>query len=154
MDKNLQGEAYVDSYVDIKLRQQQQRTQTIRKTLNPVWDEEFRFEVVDDSVLQNTPVEFKVMDQDVYSSDVIGVAYVDLNPLIMRTAHGSDKDLVIHGWFPLYDTLRGIRGSLHIVVKLQFIGNDNPFRDSSAGVQFFSVSSLSPSVFVIQEVSL
>ena len=39
-----------------------------------------------------------------------------------------------------------------MTVKLQFIGNDNPFRDSSAGVQFFSASHLSPSEFIVQEV--
>jgi hypothetical protein len=64
-------------------------------------DEEFRFEVVDDSLLQNTPVEFKVIDQELYSSELIGVVYIDLNPLIMRTAHSSSdstqKDLVIEG---------------------------------------------------------
>lgn len=63
-------------------------------------DEEFRFEVVDDSLLQNTPVEFKVIDQDLYSSELIGVVYIDLNPLIMRTAHADQsqqKDLVIEG---------------------------------------------------------
>lgn len=61
MDRNLQGEAFTDSYVDVILgKQHQHRTQTIRKTLNPVWEEEFRFEVVDDSFLQNTPLEFKV----------------------------------------------------------------------------------------------
>ena len=92
------------------------------------------------------------MDQNISSSELIGVVYVDLNPLIMRTAHDSDKDLVIEGWFPLYETLQGIQGSLLIHVKLQFIGNDNPFRDSAAGVQFFSTSSLSPAEFVIQEV--
>lgn len=92
------------------------------------------------------------MDQDLYSTEIIGVVYVDLNPLIMRTAHASDKDLVIQGWFPLYDSLRGVRGSLNVIIKLLFIGNDNPFRDSSAGVQFFSSSSLSPSVFLIKEV--
>jgi C2 domain len=31
-----------------------------RKTLNPVWDETFTFDVADDSVLQNEPMEFKV----------------------------------------------------------------------------------------------
>ena len=56
------------------------------------------------------------------------------------------------GWFPLYDTLQGIQGSLNVAVKLQYIGNDNPFRDSSAGVQFFSSSTLSPSEFLIQDV--
>ena len=61
MDRNLQGEAFTDSYVDIWIgKHENHRTHTIRKTLNPVWDEEFRFEIVDDSLLQNTPVEFKV----------------------------------------------------------------------------------------------
>jgi hypothetical protein len=45
-----------------------------------------------------------------------------------------------------------MRGSLKVTIKLQFIGNDNPFRDSSAGVQFFSASTLSPTSFIIQEV--
>jgi Ca2+-dependent lipid-binding protein len=64
MDRNLQGEAFTDSYVDIWIgKHENHRTHTIRKTLNPVWDEEFRFEIVDDSLLQNTPVEFKVSFQ-------------------------------------------------------------------------------------------
>lgn len=46
----------------------------------------------------------------------------------------------------MYDTLRGARGELHVKVKLEFIGNENPFRDSSAGVRFFALSSLSPEV--------
>jgi hypothetical protein len=45
-----------------------------------------------------------------------------------------------------------MRGSLKVTIKLQFIGNDNPFRDSSAGVQFFTASTLSPTCFIIQEV--
>jgi hypothetical protein len=45
-----------------------------------------------------------------------------------------------------------VRGELKITVKLQFIGNDNPFLDSSAGVHFFSSSSLSSRCFFIQEI--
>ncbi len=56
----------------------------------------------------------------------------------------GEEALVIQGWFPLYDTLRGVRGDLHIVVKLQFVGNENPFRDSSAGVRFFAASLPNP----------
>ena len=147
------SEVSTDAYVQVSLdKEQSQRTKTYRKSLNPVYDEEFIFEIADDSTLQNQPLELKALDQDLYSSELIGVAYVDLNPLIMRTAHTNDKDLVIQGWFPLFDTVKGIRGSLRAVIKLQFIGNDNPLRDSSAGVQFFSASSLSLRAFVIQEV--
>jgi len=144
-----------DSYVNIDFAGQEQRTQVCCKTQDPVWREEFRFEIVDDSVLQDTPIELKVMDRQGESfvhSEPIGIVYIDLNPLIMRTAHDSEKELIIQGMFPIYDTLRGLRGSLELKVRLQFIGNDNPFRDSSAGVQFFSSSSLSPRTFIIEDI--
>lgn len=38
------------------------------KTLSPTWHELFRFEV-NDATLQSEPLEFRVMDHDVYSSD-------------------------------------------------------------------------------------
>lgn len=38
------------------------------KTLAPTWHELFRFEV-NDAMLQSEPLEFRVMDHDVYSSD-------------------------------------------------------------------------------------
>lgn len=37
-------------------------------------------------------------------------------------------------------------------MKLQFLENDNPLRDSSAGVQFFSASTLSAHCFFIHEI--
>ena len=46
--------------------------------------------------------------------------------------------------FPLYDTLGGVRGELGLSIKLNFIGDVNPFRDSSAGVQLFPFSTLDP----------
>lgn len=51
---------------------------------------------------------------------------------------------VIDGWFPLYDTLGGVRGELCLSIKLTFIGDKNPFRDSSTGVQLFPFSTLDP----------
>lgn len=49
-----------------------------------------------------------------------------------------ESSVQIAGWFPIYDTLKGIRGELNVTVKLEFFGNVNEFKDASAGVQFFS----------------
>ena len=152
MDNSMQGDASTDAFVEIRLGEEIRRTNVCRKSLNPAWDESFHFEVIDDSSLQDAPLELRVIDQDLYSSELIGLVYIDLNPLIMRTIEDSDRNLSVKGWFPLFDTLKGIRGEIYVNVKLQFIGNDNPFQDSSAGVQFFSASSLSPKAFIIKDV--
>eukprot|EP01113_Clastostelium_recurvatum_P019072 TRINITY_DN2249_c0_g1_i2.p1 TRINITY_DN2249_c0_g1~~TRINITY_DN2249_c0_g1_i2.p1 ORF type:complete len:1532 (+),score=404.05 TRINITY_DN2249_c0_g1_i2:123-4718(+) len=125
-----------DAYVEVKFADgDPQRTEICRKTLNPVWNEDFRFEVPNDSMLQDEPLELKVWDYDVVSSnDIIGVVYLDLNTLLNRDAIGH-----IAGWFPIYDTLRGIRGQLFVSAKLEFFLNVNPFKDASAGVRFFSI---------------
>ena len=68
------------------------------------------------------------------SNDIIGVVYIDLNCLLMEDSAGQ-----ITGWFPIYDNLRGIRGQLSVITKLEFFVNENPFKDASFGVQFFSV---------------
>lgn len=73
---------------------------------------------------QNVASIIQVMDHDVYSSnDAIGLVYVDLSPLLMRTADGDgeSRDLVVQGWFPLYDTLRGVRGALCLVIKVRVV---------------------------------
>jgi hypothetical protein len=64
---------------------------------------------------------------------------LDLNPLLSKELAGQ-----LAGWFPIYDTLRGMRGELHIQVRLQFFGDANPFKDSSAGVTFLSGAQLPP----------
>jgi hypothetical protein len=48
---------------------------------------------------------------------------------------------VIEGWFPLFDTLEGIRGSLYLSVKVEFTGNVNvdPY---DSNVPVFHASSL------------
>ena len=243
------------------------RTRPCRpRSHNPTYDEEFRFEVADDTLLQDEPLIFKVTDRDVEGIGIgrvgvgaagskggagsaagdgsIGLVYVDLNPLLTSTATemetedndsanadegdnggtgGAEGDLdtsggksstsrsnskrrsasfdlnqyvtstlspvaekaasaaaavvspatllpsvsrdsstggattggggatggglssgTIDGWFPLYDTLGGVRGELGLSIKLTFIGDENPFRDSSAGVQLFPFSELDP----------
>ena len=76
---------------------------------------------------------FRVLDHDTYSShDSIGKVYIDLNPLLMRE-HGT----MISGWFPIYDTMHGIRGELSVIVKVDLFSDFNKFRQSSCGVHFF-----------------
>ena len=102
------------------------------------------------------------------------MVYLDLNPLLTAQANddfetfnsynassisggggggggGTNSGMVgaagvtgIEGWFPLYDTLSGVRGELLLSVKLNFIGDINPFRDSSAGVRLLPFSTLDP----------
>ena len=60
MDRASNTDSNTDSYVEIKLGEYQHKTATCRKSLNPYYGEEIRFEIVDDSVLQNSPLEFKV----------------------------------------------------------------------------------------------
>jgi C2 domain len=140
------------------------KTKTCRRSLNPVWDEEFRFDVTADSMLQDEPLIFRVCDWDAMQSDEsIGLVYIDLNPLLSIQAAREDEDShrdgsalrldawkggistgVIDGWFPLYDTLGGVRGELGLSIKLTYIGDVNIFRDSSAGVRLLPFSTLDP----------
>lgn len=59
----------------------------------------------------------------------------------------------IEGWFPIFDTMQGTRGDLYLSVRVQFFGDNlNPFRMSSAGIQFFSTSMLATSDLVLKRV--
>lgn len=129
----------LDAFVEIRFSDYETyKTQTQRRSLNPVWNEDFRFEVTEDSVLQNEPLELRILDYDqITYHDSIGTVLVDLNPLLTW-----DTSAQISGWFPIYDTLLGVRGELHAQIKLQFFGDINPFKDSSAGVQFVSSSTV------------
>ncbi|KAJ3174916.1 hypothetical protein HDU87_006582 [Geranomyces variabilis] len=135
-----------DAFVEVKFADYEEyRTQICKRTLNPMWNEDFRFEVSDDADLQNEPLELKVMDYDqITYNDSIGTVFVDLNPLLTW-----DSKTQIAGWIPIFDTLRGARGELNVQVRLQFFGDVNPFKDSSAGVQFYTMTSLPPNMNVV-----
>ncbi|KAI9103092.1 hypothetical protein DFS34DRAFT_351995 [Phlyctochytrium arcticum] len=135
-----------DAFVEVKFADYEAyRTQIARRTLNPVWNEDFRFEVTYDADLQNEPLELKVMDYDqITYNDSIGTVMVDLNPLLTW-----DSMAQISGWIPIFDTLRGVRGELNVQVRLQFFGDVNPFKDSSAGVQFYSTTAVPPTVTIV-----
>lgn len=74
-----------DAFVEIKFGETTHKTEVCRKSLNPVWNSEwFRFEVADDSDLQDEPLHVRIMDYDTYSAnDAIGKVYIDLNPLLL-----------------------------------------------------------------------
>ena len=101
----------------------------------PKWDEDFRLEVSDDAQLQDTPLQLHLYKD---ASNWIGSLTIDLNPLLAR-----DSPYKIHGWFPLLsDELDNSSAEIFIQAKIQFFGDSNPFKESSAGVQFFCTSEI------------
>ncbi|XP_033116484.1 C2 domain-containing protein 5-like [Anneissia japonica] len=125
-----------DAFVEVKFGQDIHKTEVCRKSLNPQWNTDwYKFEV-DDEELQDEPLQIRVMDYDTYSAhDVIGKLYIDLNPLLWNEGASN-----ISGWFPIYDTMHGVRGEMNVVVSVELFPDLNKFRQSSCGVQFFSTS--------------
>ncbi|XP_060570762.1 C2 domain-containing protein 5-like [Ruditapes philippinarum] len=136
-----------DAFVEIKFGSEVQKTEVYKRSLNPQWNSEwFKFEV-EDEVLQDEPLELRVLDHDTYSAhDAIGKVYIDLNPLLVK-----ESPSVITGWFPIYDTMHGIRGDLNVLVKIDLFSDFNKFRQSSCGIQFFCTAEV-PSGYRLQYV--
>uniref|UniRef100_A0A8B9GJ57 C2 domain-containing protein 5 n=1 Tax=Amazona collaria TaxID=241587 RepID=A0A8B9GJ57_9PSIT len=122
-----------DAFVEVKFGNTTFKTDVYPKSLNPQWNSEwFKFEV-DDEELQDEPLQITVLDHDTYSAnDAIGKVYIDIDPLLC-----SEAATVISGWFPIYDTIHGIRGEISVVVKVDLFNDLNRFRQSSCGVKFF-----------------
>lgn len=99
---------------------------------SPKWDEDFRLEVTDDAQLQDTPLQLHLYRE---TSTWIGSLTLDLNPLLAK-----DSPYGICGWFPLKteENGNGLNDpEIFLQAKIQFFGDSNPFKESSAGVQFF-----------------
>lgn len=130
-----------DAYVEIKLGNTTYKTEVCRRTLHPQWNSEwYRFEV-DDSELQDEPLQIRLMDHDTYSAnDAIGKVYLNLNPLLLPVVGelgDNSSHHEISGWIPVYDTMHGIRGEVNVTVKVELFSDFNRFRQSSCGVHFF-----------------
>nr|XP_022914796.1 C2 domain-containing protein 5 isoform X1 [Onthophagus taurus]XP_022914797.1 C2 domain-containing protein 5 isoform X1 [Onthophagus taurus] len=136
-----------DAYVEIKLGNITYKTDVCRKSLHPQWNSDwYKFEV-DDSELQDEPLQIRLMDHDTYSAnDAIGKVYLDLNPLLLPATNllrhnientNERNNSTMSGWIPVYDTMHGIRGEVNIIVKVELFTDFNKFRSSSCGVQFF-----------------
>ncbi|XP_055789688.1 C2 domain-containing protein 5 isoform X13 [Salvelinus fontinalis] len=127
-----------DAFVEVKFGNTTFKTDVYPKSLNPQWNSEwFKFEV-DDEDLQDEPLQITVLDHDTYSAnDAIGKVYIDIDPLL-----SSEAATVISGWFPIYDTIHGIRGEINVLVKVDLFNDLNRFRQSSCGVKFFCTTSI------------
>ncbi|XP_053090873.1 C2 domain-containing protein 5 isoform X9 [Pangasianodon hypophthalmus] len=127
-----------DAFVEVKFGNTTFKTDVCPKSLNPQWNSEwFKFEV-DDEDLQDEPLQITVLDHDTYSAnDAIGKVYIDIDPLLC-----SEAATVISGWFPIYDTIHGIRGEINVLVKVDLFNDLNRFRQSSCGVKFFCTTSI------------
>ncbi|XP_077597699.1 C2 domain-containing protein 5 isoform X15 [Stigmatopora nigra] len=127
-----------DAFVEVKFGNITFKTDVCPKSLNPQWNSEwFKFEV-DDEDLQDEPLQITVLDHDTYSAnDAIGKVYIDIDPLLC-----SEAASVISGWFPIYDTIHGIRGEINVLIKVELFNDLNRFRQSSCGVKFFCTTSI------------
>ncbi|XP_051889450.1 C2 domain-containing protein 5 isoform X9 [Pristis pectinata] len=127
-----------DAFVEVKFGNTTFKTDVYHKSLNPQWNSEwFKFEV-DDEDLQDEPLQITVLDHDTYSAnDAIGKVYIDIDPLLSNEAAA-----ILSGWFPIYDTIHGIRGEINVMVKVDLFNDLNRFRQSSCGVKFFCTTSI------------
>ncbi|XP_064175501.1 C2 domain-containing protein 5 isoform X12 [Anguilla rostrata] len=127
-----------DAFVEVKFGTTTFKTDVYPKSLNPQWNSEwFKFEV-DDEDLQDEPLQITVLDHDTYSAnDAIGKVYIDIDPLL-----SNEAATVISGWFPIYDTIHGIRGEINVLVKVDLFNDLNRFRQSSCGVKFLCTTSV------------
>ncbi|KFD53290.1 hypothetical protein M513_05771 [Trichuris suis] len=80
------------------------------------------------------PCMHEVMDYDTYSAnDAVGRVYIGLSPLL------SGRGSQIAGWFPIYDTMHGIRGEINVIVRLNLFADISQFRESSCDIEVFAM---------------
>ncbi|KAL4717358.1 hypothetical protein ACJJTC_017245 [Scirpophaga incertulas] len=141
-----------DAFVEIKFGGVTHKTDVCRKSLNPHWSstEWYRFEV-DESELQDEPLQLRLMDHDTYSAnDAIGKVVISLAPLLAREVNNTKATTapqggaVLSGWIPVFDTMHGIRGELNVIVKVELFSDFNKYKTSSCGVQFFHCPKIPP----------
>nr|CDS33970.1 C2 calcium dependent membrane targeting [Hymenolepis microstoma] len=133
-----------DAFVEVRLGNTMFKTEVIRRTLNPDWNSDwFCFELSEES-LQEEFLQVRVLDHDTYSAhDTIGRVYFDLRPLLQ-----TEQKRNLSGWFPLFDTMHGIRGEIRLAVRVDLFSDVCRHRFSSLGVRFFFSSDI-PSGYVV-----
>ncbi|KAK7195175.1 C2 domain containing protein [Novymonas esmeraldas] len=110
-----------DPYVVVKLDDMEHTTDIARRTRNPVWGHDFRFDTADLLVLQEDPLEIRVFDHDIISrDDIVGMVLVDCNSIIYRA------NPAVSGWFPLLDSAAGLHGEIRLTIRIKFHAAENP----------------------------
>ncbi|CAH8839206.1 unnamed protein product [Trichobilharzia szidati] len=133
-----------DAFVELCIGSITYKTEVVRRSLNPSWNTDWFCFKLDDQSLQEEALLLKVMDHDTYSAhDTIGRVYFDLNPLLSR---GQTRCL--NGWFPIYDTMHGIRGEICLAIRVDVFLDASRYHQSSLGVKFFHCCTI-PQGFVI-----
>ncbi|XP_066911798.1 C2 domain-containing protein 5-like [Clytia hemisphaerica] len=135
-----------DAFVELRLGNTTYKTEVCRKSLNPRWNSDwFKFEV-DDEEIQEEYLQIKVLDYDVYSShDAIGKVTINLDTNIVQ--NGTKE---MSGYYPIYDTLHGIRGYVKLKIRTQFFIDANKYRQTSCGIKFFSTNGVPHGFTAIQ----
>lgn len=98
------------------------------------WNEDFRMELPDDSILQDRPFECRVVGRET----TVGVVLIDLNALLVES--GAEA---LAGGFPLMHPSMGITGELRMQCRLEVFGDRNPWKESSAGVEVLAITDTS-----------
>eukprot|EP00467_Chlorarachnion_reptans_P021975 CAMPEP_0114489534 /NCGR_PEP_ID=MMETSP0109-20121206/1942_1 /TAXON_ID=29199 /ORGANISM="Chlorarachnion reptans, Strain CCCM449" /LENGTH=1094 /DNA_ID=CAMNT_0001666055 /DNA_START=35 /DNA_END=3320 /DNA_ORIENTATION=+ len=103
-----------DAYVVIRLgekdnhsnfQMQKKETRICYNSLHPVWDQSFRFKLMDETLIYENPLRLTVFDKDTFSAnDPIGTVVIGLASMLSH----EKATQRLSGWFPLYDTLKGI----------------------------------------------
>lgn len=134
-----------DAFVELCIGNITYKTEVARRSLNPSWNTDWFCFELDDQALQEEALLLKVMDHDTYSAhDTIGRVYFDLNPLLSR---GQTRCL--NGWFPIYDTMHGIRGEISLAIRVDVFLDASRYRQSSLGVRFFHCCAI-PQGFLVE----
>lgn len=111
-------------------------------------------EAENESELQEYPVRVGLCSEDNGTPD-FGVVSIDLEQILQAHKNRIVDDAAINvkGWFPLFDTMSGIRGKILVSVGMQFAW-DRADQDNllpSVGVRFFSSSIPTPSVLSVEQ---
>ncbi|VDK78852.1 unnamed protein product [Dibothriocephalus latus] len=120
-----------DAFVELRLGSIMFKTEVIRRSLNPEWNSDWFCFELGDAALRAETLQIRVLDHDTYSAhDAIGRVYFDLTPLLQTGQRRS-----LHGWFPLYDTMHGIRGEINLAIRVDMFSSRQKL--SSLNVRFF-----------------